>query len=357
MAFDDYFSVQVFFLTFREVLESAIIVSILLSILNRAFESDEEERTVESAKIYNRLRAQVWAGSICGVAVCAVIGTGLILIFRILGKNLWNTGEKLWEAFFCILASVLITIMGKPLLRIDALQNKWRRKLTQHLLEHHPISVAEEEATDDLVNNGSSVRAFAKKNALFILPFVTTMREGLEAVTFLGGLGISVPASSIPLAVGSAFVSGILVGMAIYKYGTHRTHVQTVILAFTCLLYLVAAGLMSRGVWFIEMHNFISKVGNDISESGSGPGSYNIKNTVWHVNCCNPEIDGPFIILNGLVGWQNTATYGSVISYNLYWIVVIAMVGRAMYKERKQQGIKTYEENERLVGNMEPDSV
>lgn len=42
--------------------------------------------------------------------------------------------------------------------------------------------------------------------------------------------------------------------------------------------------------------------------------------------CCNPEINGGggWGVFNALLGWQNSATYGSVISYNVYWIVVIA---------------------------------
>ncbi len=32
---------------------------------------------------------------------------------------------------------------------------------------------------------------------------------------------------------------------------------------------------------------------------------------------------GGWGIFNAILGWQNSATYGSVISYNLYWIFVI----------------------------------
>lgn len=338
MSWENLFSVQVFFLTFREVLESAIILSVLLSLLKRVFFTDDgaEPLSPESWRAYRLLRRQVWLGSLAGLVVCGAIGTVFIVVFRSIGKNLWNTTEKLWEAFFCIVASILITIMGRPLLRLNSLQKKWNQKLTQHLVEHHSLEVAEDEAVDDLVNSKSRLKRWSRKYALFLLPFVTTLREGLEAVTFLGGLGISVPSSSIPLSVMLAFVAGVLVGVAMYKYGTRHKRVQTVVLVFTCMLYLVAAGLFSRGVWFIEMDQFIRKVGSDVSESGSGPGSYNVHNRVWHVNCCNPEVDGPYIVLNGLLGWQNTATYGSIISYNLYWAFIIIVVARAMYKERQR---------------------
>lgn len=39
---------------------------------------------------------------------------------------------------------------------------------------------------------------FSEKYSFFILPFITTLREGLEAVVFIGGIGIDQPLSSIP---------------------------------------------------------------------------------------------------------------------------------------------------------------
>jgi high-affinity iron transporter len=89
-------------------------------------------------------------------------------------------------------------------------------------------------------------------------------------------------------------------------------------------------------VWYFENHAWNSIVGGDASEVGSGPGSYNIHMSVWHVNCCNPEINGGggWGIFNAIFGWTNSATYGSVISYNLYWLVVIAAFLSMRYYEK-----------------------
>jgi len=64
--------------------------------------------------------------------------------------------------------------------------------------------------------------------------------------------------------------------------------------------------------------------------------SYDIRKSVWHVNCCNPELNGGggWGIFNAIFGWTNSATYGSVLSYNLYWLVVIASFVTMRYKER-----------------------
>lgn len=111
---------------------------------------------------------------------------------------------------------------------------------------------------------------------------------------------------------------------------------QIFLIVSTCFLYLVAAGLFSRGVWYFENNTWNRLVGSDTSEVGSGPGSYDIDKSVWHVNCCNPEIGGGggWGIFNALLGWTNSATLGSVLAYNFYWICVMVGYGLMMWRER-----------------------
>lgn len=118
--------------------------------------------------------------------------------------------------------------------------------------------------------------------------------------------------------------------------GGNFASIQIFLIASTCFLYLVAAGLFSRSVWNFEMHKWSKIIGGDAAETGSGAGSYDIRKSVWHVNCCNPEIGGGggWGIFNALFGWQNSATYGSVISYNVYWIAVIATFLAMGYNEK-----------------------
>lgn len=44
---------------------------------------------------------------------------------------------------------------------------------------------------------------------------------------------------------------------------------------------------------------------------------------------------GGWGIFNALFGWQNSATIGSVVSYNMYWIAVIAGFLAMIYYEKK----------------------
>ena len=41
--------------------------------------------------------------------------------------------------------------------------------------------------------------------------------------------------------------------------------------------------------------------------------------------CCSPEFQGGYGwgIFNGILGWTNSATYSTVITYNVYWVLII----------------------------------
>jgi len=112
---------------------------------------------------------------------------------------------------------------------------------------------------------------------------------------------------------------------------------QIFLIVSTCFLYLIAAGLFSKAIWSFEINAWNKILGGDAADVGSGPGSYDIRKSVWHVNCCNAEINGGGFwgIFNAVLGWQNSATYGSVISYNLYWLAVIVYYVSMRHKEQK----------------------
>jgi FTR1 family protein len=77
--------------------------------------------------------------------------------------------------------------------------------------------------------------------------------------------------------------AGALVGYMIYK-GGNKTSLQIFLVISTCFLYLVAAGLFSKGVWNLEQDAWVRLAGEGAAEAGAGPGSYDIRKSVWHVN-------------------------------------------------------------------------
>ncbi|EPS45422.1 hypothetical protein H072_658 [Dactylellina haptotyla CBS 200.50] len=311
------FAVPVFFIVFRESLETAIIASILLSFLKQTFDTPESDRSA-----YLRLRRHVWLGLLTGFIIVLAIGGGMIGAFYRLGLDAWAKTENIWEGVFCLIASIIITIMGAAILRVSKLQSKWQKKITEAL-----------QAPSKNRTWGEKL----EKYSLFILPFITILREGLEAVIFVGGVGLTYPASAFPIPVITGLLAGATIGVILYK-GGNAAHLQIFLIISTCFLYLVAAGLFSRGVWTLEMYEYGKLVGGDVAETGVGPGSYDITKSVWHVNCCSPQYNGGggWGIFNALLGWQNSATYGSVISYNMYWIAVIAYFLYMYFRERRE---------------------
>jgi len=81
--------------------------------------------------------------------------------------------------------------------------------------------------------------------------------------------------------------------------GGSSSRLQFFLIVSTCLLYLVAAGLFSKAIWFFEAQEWNNAIGGDAAETGSGPGSYDIDRSVWHVNASHPF---PSLSMHHLLG-------------------------------------------------------
>ncbi|KIW13477.1 hypothetical protein PV08_08665 [Exophiala spinifera] len=350
------FAPQIFFIVFRECLEAVIVVSVLLSFLKQTLGQPDQDQ-----KIYKRLVKQVWWGSILGILICLIIGGIFIGVFYGLGHNIWAQSEDLWEGIFYLVASIIITAMGLPLLRINKTQEKWRVKIAQALVEqknkHHSV--------------GSYLSSWSRRYVMFILPLITTLREGVEAVVFVGGVSLGQPATAFPIPVITGILAGLAVGLILYR-GGNVLSIQIFLIAATSVLYLIAAGMFSKSIWSLQYHVFAHKVGSDVAEAGNGPGSYDIRETIWHVNCCNPETDNGWDVFNAILGWQNTATYGSVISYIMYWVFIVFCVLCLLYEEKtgslplkkqlvsfslKVPGVRTYIKRKQALSKDQAEDV
>lgn len=192
-----------FFICFRESLETAIIISVLLAFLKQTL------GTTADQSIHKRLVKQVWWGVGLGLLICLIIGGAFIGTFYGLGKNHFGVTEDLWEGSFGLVAAIIITLMGAALLRVSKLQDKWRVKIAQ--------AIEKKDSRAAMSSRRSAFKQWCERYAMFILPFITVLREGLEAVVFIGGVGLGLPATSFPLAVICGFLCGILIGWLIYK--------------------------------------------------------------------------------------------------------------------------------------------
>lgn len=190
-----------FFVLLRETLETIIIVSVLLAFLKQTLGSDQDPR------VYKKLRRQVWLGILAGLGIVLVIGCAFIGVFYSLGKDYFSKTEDLWEGVFGLIASIIITLMGAALLRVSKMQAKWRIRIAR------AIEVSEEKKGF----GKGAIKRWSEKYAMFLLPFVTVLREGIEAVVFIGGVSLGINAEAFPLAVLCGLGAGILIGFFIYK--------------------------------------------------------------------------------------------------------------------------------------------
>lgn len=198
------FAVPVFLVVFRETLETAIIVSVLLAFLKQTLDGPGRD-----PKVYKALRRQVWLGTLLGFLICLVIAGAIIGVFYSVGHDAWAAHEYYYEGAFCILAALIITLMGFALLRVGRLQEKWRVKLAKAL--NAPAKA------DSKKNVWARFKRWTEKYAMFFLPFITILREGIEAIVFIAGVSFSAAPKAIPLPVVVGLLVGGAVGYLIYK--------------------------------------------------------------------------------------------------------------------------------------------
>lgn len=325
---EDLFNVPIFFILFRETTEAAIIVSVLLSFLKKMFPSE--------SPVYKRLRKQIWLGSAAGLFICICIGAAFIAVYYTVLNDLWGNSEDIWEGVFSLVAVIMITVMGLAMLKTERMQEKWKVKLA--------LAMAKK---DDGAK--STWKEKVQKYAFFFLPFITVLREGLEAVVFIGGVSLGIQGKSIPIAAIMGIICGALVGFIIYRGGS-LIQLRWFFVASTIILYLVAAGLMSKGVGYLEQNAWNVVIGGEAADVIG----YRVTTSIWHVSWGDPEnnvsSNGGWQIFNAILGWNNTATYGTIISYCLYWLFVIGYLAYSYYKE-KRVAIRKAEAGEFDIGD------
>ncbi|TEB29986.1 Ftr1 protein [Coprinellus micaceus] len=336
------FSVPIFFLVFRETLEAAIVISVLLGLAEQIVhetvppspasvahehqegaENEKNERSEsnpdEQRLLIRKLRIQIFAGAALGLLLALGIGAAFIAVWFTKATDLWEKSEELWEGIFNLLASLIIFVMGVTMLKMDRAKAKWSVKVRRALK-----------------GRAFSGELSSGKWVLFFLPFVTVLREGMEAVVFVGGVSLGQPATSIPIAAIVGIVAGLVVGFVIYSFASRST-LTIFLIVMTNFLLLIGAGLFSKAVGNFETHAFNTLLGGEAGEGqGDGPGTYKVQGNVWHLNCCNPEnkTGGQgWNIFAGIFGWNNNATLGTVLSYVFYWLAVIITLVYMKFKE------------------------
>ncbi|KAI5478500.1 putative Iron transporter [Pseudohyphozyma bogoriensis] len=300
------FSVPIFFIVLRETIESAIIVSVLLSLVENLIDKDTtlqtpsaddgdhedlEAASARRARLARRMKLQIWAGTASGFVLAFCLGAAFLAVFFTTLKDLWAASEEIWEGVFNIIA------WGITMMKIDRSKIKWQLILAEAFADK-----PESESTGTKPTwfqklfrrkrhsgplTADEKRGRSGKWTLFVLPFVTLLHL--------------------------IYISGSRVNLSIF------------LVVSTNILFLLGAGLLSKAVGNFQRFIYNSGVGKDTAELGSGPGSYDVYGSVWHLEYGNPQdvlTPGGWGVFYAVLGWSNDGTIGTILAYCFYWLLV-----------------------------------
>lgn len=295
-------------------------------------EAVELERKV----LIRHLRKAIFLGATMGLLIAFCIGAAFLAVFYTQVNDLYGKAEELWEGIFNLIAVILILPMSMTILRADRSKAKWSVKL-KHAFQD---AVAKQESkakartikAGELINTPSGREELAPRRffglllpkttsansgrlatmkskpewIMFTIPLITTLREGLEGVVFIGGVSLGLPASSIPFPAIVGLTIGFGIGILIWRGGAWAKRVKAFLLFSTCALLIIAAGMWSRSIYYLQFYKYVQLVGDSAAEAGSGAGSYAPWDVFVHFDVGNPEAKGGgtgWSILNSLFGW------------------------------------------------------
>ena len=249
-------------IAFREGLEAALIVGIVLSYLK---------------KMGYRRRAAVWWGVVSAVIVSIVAGVAL----QVMGVAFEGRGEQLFEGLTMLLAAAVLTWM------IFWMQRQGRSIRTELEADVHQA-----------VTLGS-------RRALFALAFVAVVREGIETALFLTAAAFSATPAQTLIGGVLGLAAAVIVGWLLFAVSV-RLDVRAFFRVTSVLLILFAAGLAAHGV-------------HELQEAGVLP---IIVEHVWDINPILDENSAVGSILKALFGYNGNPSLLEVIAYAAYFAVV-----------------------------------
>jgi len=259
-----------FIITFRETLEAALIVGIVLGYLARTKQTK-----------YNNV---VYAG-IASAILASIVGA---FLFTNLAGGFTGRAEELFEGIVMLIGASLLTTMILWMMK--------QRHIATELQDRVATEVGE-----------------AHRFGLFSLVFVAVLREGIETVIFLGAASFVSTDNNLIGAI-AGMLAAMLLGYAIFA-GSMRINLKKFFNITSILLILFAAGLVAQGV-------------HELQEAGIIP---TVIEHVWNINP-PPNPDGSYpplhengyvgSILKGLFGYNGDPSLIEVLTYLLYLLLV-----------------------------------
>ena len=261
-----------FLIAFRETLEAALIVGIVLTFLYKTGQT--------------RYNKTVWLGILLGV-LASIAGA---FIFSMLFGEFEGTAEQLFESITMLFGAFLISTVIF-----------WMMK------HHHAAQEIEENVGEQIVKGGTW--------GILLLVFVSILREGIETVIFLQGASFaSAENSTLGIALGIALAIGV--GCLVFS-GTRKVNLAKFFSWSSILLILFAAGLFVQGVHELEEAGVADPIIAhvwDLNPPQNRDGSYPLLHENGHI--------GHFF--KDLFGYSGSPSLLEVISY--FFVLALSLL-------------------------------
>lgn len=263
-----------FIITFRESLEAALIVGIILAYLYKT----------HGKKYYNL----VYLGIIAAV-VASIISA---FLFNALAGGFTGVAEEIFEGIVMIIASLLITYMILWMLKQKHIAKELEAKVDKEVHEKH-------------------------KFGIFFLTFISVFREGIETVIFLSAAATSSQVGNTLVGATLGIVFAIILGYFIFA-GTKKIDIKTFFNVTSVILILFAAGLFAHGVHELQEAHVVPTVVEhlfDINPAVNEDGSFPIMHENGTVGS----------LLKALFGYNGNPSFLEVTAYLFYLITIVLL--------------------------------
>ncbi len=261
-----------FLIMFREGLEAALIIAILIAYLSKTNKSE--------------FKKYVWGGAGLAIALSVIIGAVVVLFFG----TLQGVAEQLFEGITSLLATVVLTAMIF-----------WMAKNAKN------IKTELQQKIDTVVSNKYTI-------GLAAIAFIAVFREGIETVLFLTA-SYAVDFGGTTLGIILGLIPVIVLAFLLLK-GTIKLPLQQFFKYTGVLLIVFAAGLFGFGIH--ELMEAAESSGIEFGWFGEHTYDINPKNSTDILH--EKGVVGS--VFKALVGYDGNPENLRVIGYVLYWLFI-----------------------------------
>lgn len=251
--------IQSLLITFREGLEMALVVVIVLAYLKAIGQT--------------RFWAHAWAGTLVAVALSVLIGAGIFIA----GGEFEGRAEQLFEGVTMLVAVAVLSWMII-----------WMRTQSVH------IRAELQRKVDTALITGSGL-------AIALVPFIAVLREGVETSLFMVAASETASHAEAAIGGGAGLLLAIAVGWAFYRWG-RRVNLRMFFNVTGVLLIFVAAGLLAHGI-------------HELQEAEVIP---TLNEHVWDMSAVLSDSEGIGEWLKGLFGYNANPSIEEVLAYPLF---------------------------------------